>query len=92
MNIRVEVRFVNTTNPKSKLRARGNIILNESFLVRNVRLIEKKNKEMYLSMPSVKSFDEAWENTCHPLTPEFRNELEAAFVKAFNEHLKALQA
>ena len=65
-----------------KIKQRGallgyaNIVLNDSFVIRGIKLIEsRKTKERFLAMPSRKLRGEkrAYRDLCHPLNQEVRD-------------------
>ena len=83
MNFTIEMRtvFKNTSSP---LKATANILFDDCFVVRNVKLIENDNG-MFISMPSYKARDGEWRSVCHPINAECREELQAAFIKAYKK-------
>ncbi|MDR1705922.1 MAG: SpoVG family protein [Clostridiales bacterium] len=84
MNIKVKIRLI-IVNPASALRAVASVILDDAFIIHNVRLVQR-NGNMFVSMPSVIKGG-GWKNVCHPIKAELRKEMEAACVAAYENNL-----
>ena len=85
MTIKVFIKTI-CADSHSALRASASVTLDDSFVIRGVRLIEKDGR-MFISMPSVRIDSKVWRNTCHPITAEFRERLEDAYIEAYNDYL-----
>lgn len=85
MNLSVEVRtiFKNTNSP---LKATANVIIDDCFVIRNVKLIDNDNGSgPFISMPSFKGRDGNWRSVCHPITAECREQIQNAVVEAYQQ-------
>lgn len=67
-----------------KLKAFVSIILDQSFIISNIKIIEG-NKGLFLSMPSKKRRDGTFKDIAHPLNSETRKMMEDAVIAAYNE-------
>ena len=88
MTIKVEIRTIHT-DAKSKLKASANVVLDDSFVIRNVRLIQNDDRT-FVSMPSNRYESGDWVNVCHPITTDFREKLETVYIAEYNSHLSKL--
>jgi len=85
MNLKVEIRSTQNI-PSSPVRAYADITLNEVFVVRDVKLIQLGNK-LFIGMPSKDISNEKWRDMCHPTEADFREEMQAAYIEAYNDYL-----
>ena len=73
-------------NPKEKVKAFASVTLGDSFKITNVAVVEGKEKEPFVSMPSFKSKarngqnQPVYKDMCNPITKEFREELYGAIL------------
>ena len=83
MKIEVEMRtiFKNTNSP---LKATANVVFDECFVIRNVKLIDNGNG-MFISMPSFRDRGGNWRSICHPITAECRENLQNAVIDAYQQ-------
>ena len=80
-----------------KIKQRGallgyaNIVLNDSFIVRGIRILESERAGRFVAMPSRRLNGEkrAFRDLCHPLNQEVRKELTNAVFEAYEEFLKS---
>lgn len=79
MNIKTEIR--KTFDNKGRLMAIANLIVEDCFVIKNIRLIEGK-KGLFVSMPSNKIGDKYIE-TCHPICQEARKKIEGSVIEAY---------
>ncbi len=84
MNI-TEVRIF----PKNeeKLKAYAAVTFDDVFVVHNLRIV-KGEKGLMVCMPSRKKNDGTFKDIAHPITNEFRHQLEEIVLKAYEEKLK----
>lgn len=75
--------------PKSeeKLKAYAAVTFDDCFVVHNVRIVQGDNGLM-VCMPSRKKNDGTFKDIAHPITNNFRSEMEALVLKAYEEKLK----
>lgn len=84
----VQIIFPYVSDPgNKKLKCFVNVIFNNTFIVRNLRIIEGGQK-FFVVMPSFKKRDGSFQDTAHPLTNDFRQVLEDKILEAYE---KALQ-
>lgn len=62
---------------EDKLKAFATVTFDHCFVVRNMKVIES-DKGLILCMPSRKMPDGSYKDVAHPITVEFRTELEKA--------------
>ncbi len=84
MQITVEMRRV-STDTDSAFRATANIVLDGVFVIRNARLIH--TSRTFMVMPSLRGRSGYRFNCCHPITNDFRLEMEDAFIEAYHVYL-----
>lgn len=79
------------SNPEASVRAFATITFGESFKVINVAVVEGKEGQPFVSMPSFKSRarDEhnqaVYKDVCNPITKEFREELYGDILDMYEE-------
>ena len=66
---------------EGKLRA--SVTFDSCFVVHNVKIIEGKNG-LFIAMPSRKTANGEYKDVAHPISPEFRNELQQKILDEFN--------
>jgi len=84
MNI-TEVRIFPKT--EEKLKAYAAITFDDVFVVHNLRIV-KGDKGLMVCMPSRKKNDGTFKDIAHPITNEFRHQLEVKVLGAYEEKLK----
>lgn len=67
---------------EDKLKAFATVTFDHCFVVRNMKVIES-DKGLILCMPSRKMPDGAYKDVAHPITVEFRTELEKAVFACY---------
>lgn len=76
MNIKITNIRIYKIEKRGALLGYANIVLNDSFVIRGIKLIEsRKTKERFLAMPSRKLRGEkrAYRDLCHPINQETRD-------------------
>lgn len=79
MEYAVKLNAVN--RPESSVRAFATITLGEAFKITNVAVVEGKEQQVFVSMPSFRSKERdehnqpVYKDVCNPITKEFREEL-----------------
>lgn len=85
------IRLNAVNNPEANVRAFATITFGESFKVTNVAVVEGKEKQPFVSMPSFlgKERDErnqpVFKDVCNPITKEFREELYGDILALYAE-------
>lgn len=75
-------------NGPDKLRAVCSVILDDCFLVKNVRVVEGE-KGLFLSLPSRRNVKGEWTEQCFPMTKELREQLAAVVLDEYDRVLAA---
>ena len=77
MEFRAEIK--RTLTGPDKLRAVCSVILDDCFLVKNVRVVEGE-KGLFVSLPSRRNVKGEWTEQCFPMTKELREKLSAVVL------------
>ena len=67
----------------TKLRAYVTVTFDNCFVVHNVKVIEGQNG-LFIAMPSRKTATGEYKDVVHPISPEFRTELQGRIVDEYN--------
>lgn len=67
----------------TKLRAYVTVTFDNCFVVHNVKVIEGQNG-LFIAMPSRKTANGEYKDVAHPISPEFRTELQGRIVDEYN--------
>ena len=87
MNI-TEVRI--SLRDDAKLKAFASITLDDSFVIRGLKIIEGKSGT-FIAMPSRKRKDGEYQDIAHPINNEARAMMERAILEAYKEALEMNQ-
>ncbi len=68
---------------EGKLRAYVTVTFDNCFVVHNVKIIEGKSG-LFIAMPSRKTANGEYKDVAHPISPEFRTELQDKILEEFN--------
>ncbi len=68
---------------EGKLRAYVTITFDNCFVVHNVKIIEGKDG-LFIAMPSKKTATGEYKDIAHPISPEFRSELQNRILDDYN--------
>lgn len=85
INVSVKIHSIHTSGP---LLANASIKFNDCFAIRGIRIVQGEYGP-FVSMPSYKSGGE-FKDICFPVTKEFREQLNAAVVGAYQQELAQL--
>ena len=80
MEFKAEIK--KTFTGPDKLRAVCSVVLDDCFLVKNVRVGEGE-KGLFVSLPSRRNVKGEWVEHCFPMTKELRATLSAAVLEAY---------
>lgn len=72
---------------EEKLKAYAAVTFDDVFVVHNLRVV-KGEKGMMVCMPSKKNNDGTFRDIVHPITNEFRHQLEQIVLEAYKKKLK----
>lgn len=86
MKITVTAEIRNIFQDDSKLKAVASLVIDECFVVKNVRVIEGKNG-LFISMPSRRNADGKYSDICFPIVSEVREQIEKIVLDAYQEAL-----
>ena len=67
----------------SRMRGIASIVLDDSFAVHDIRIIEGDNG-LFIAMPSRKTATGGYRDIAHPINPEVRSMFEDAILEAYN--------
>ena len=68
---------------EGKLKAYVTITFDDCFVVHNVKIIEGKTG-LFIAMPSRKTANGEYKDVAHPISPDFRNELQEKILAEYN--------
>ena len=68
---------------EGKLRAYVTVTFDNCFVVHNVKIIEGHNG-LFIAMPSRKAANGEYKDVAHPISPEFRSELQTKIIDEYN--------
>ncbi len=68
---------------EGKLKAYVTVTFDNCFVVHNVKIIEGKTG-LFIAMPSRKTANGEYKDVAHPISPDFRNELQDKILAEFN--------
>ncbi len=71
---------------EDRLKAFVNITLDDVFVVRGLKVIQG-NQGLFVCMPSRKMPDGTYKDIAHPISNEFRQELEAMILDTYHQKL-----
>lgn len=78
----VKVRRVQKEN--SRIRGFASVVLDECFVVTNIRIIEGE-RGLFIAMPSRRKADGEFEDIAHPITQECRSMFEREIFDAYEK-------
>ena len=83
----IKVFLMEQAKQESKLKAYINIVLNDCFVIRGIRVIEGQ-KGLFISMPSIQKKNGEFQDVAHPINKETRKDLEEKILKAYESKLE----
>lgn len=81
-----DIRIQIIKSPKTKLRAFATIILDESIVLRDLRIFESA-KGNFVSMPSVKTQTGEWKETVTIINTELNDQISHYVLRAYTDEL-----
>jgi stage V sporulation protein G len=69
---------------EERLKAYATIVLDDCFLVRNLRLIQGK-KGLFVAMPNRRTKEGSYRDVAHPITRDLRERIERAVIEAYEQ-------
>jgi len=73
--------------PADPLKAFANIVIEDAFIIKNIKIIEGKNG-LFIAMPSQKNKNGEYRDIAHPLNTDTRNEIEQMIIEKYHETLE----
>lgn len=86
MKITITAEIRNVFQDDSKLKAVSSLVIDDCFVVKNVRVVEGKNG-LFVSMPSRRNADGKYSDICFPIVSEVREQIEKIVLEAYQEAL-----
>ena len=68
-----------------RLRALVTIVFEDCFVVRNIKVIEGRDRKLFVAMPSRRQADGTYVDIAHPITRDFRRQMENTILEAYIE-------
>ncbi len=72
------------TKENSRLRGIASVLLDDSFAIHDIRIIEGDNG-LFIAMPSRKTATGEYKDVCHPINPDVRTEFTNAILDEYNK-------
>ena len=72
------------TKENSRLRGIASVLLDDSFAIHDIRIIEGDNG-LFIAMPSRKTATGEYKDVWHPINPDVRTEFTNAVLDAYNK-------
>ncbi len=66
-----------------RLRALVTVVFEDCFVVRNIKVIEGRDGKLFVAMPSRRMPDGRYGDIAHPITREFRRQMESTILGAY---------
>ena len=76
----VRLRKVNSEN---RMKAVASVTFDNEFVIHDIKVIESQNGP-FIAMPSRKTAEGTYMDVAHPISPEFRTELQDTIISEFN--------
>ena len=83
------IRIRITSSYGTPMKAVATVTLDDVLVIHDVKVICTQDKE-FVVMPSRKNADGTFRDVVHPITPEFRSELETEVFKAYREEIERI--
>lgn len=74
-----------------RLRALVTIVFEDCFVVRNIKVIEGRDQRLFVAMPSRRQPDGTYVDIAHPITREFRHQIETTILSAYLEERELVE-
>ncbi|MFW5981132.1 MAG: septation regulator SpoVG [bacterium] len=77
------------TSQTGPTKAFASITFEDSFVVKDLRVVEGKNG-LFISMPSRKDKSGEFRDICHPINTDTRNQISEIVLEKFNEEIEEI--
>ncbi|MBO5137682.1 MAG: septation regulator SpoVG [Spirochaetaceae bacterium] len=74
---------IRKVSAEGKLKAYATVTFDGCFVVHNIKVIDGKTG-LFIAMPSRKTVDGGYMDVAHPISPEFRTELQDVILAKYN--------
>lgn len=74
---------------RPRLKGTASVVFDDCFKVRDIFILPRNPEELYAAMPSKRLKDNHYISLAHPITAEFRNEIETAIFAEYDRLIKA---
>ncbi len=78
----VQIKLITTQTPTGKLKAVASIVIDDAFVVHEIKLIEG-NEGVFMVMPSRKTPDGKFMDIAHPINTEVREKVKKIVLAAY---------
>ncbi len=78
------VKVHKTEKENSRMKGLVSVVIDDCFLVRDIRIIQGDDK-LFIAMPSRKLSDDTYHDIAHPLNQETRDMFEKAILEEYNK-------
>lgn len=75
---------IRKTTAEGKLKAYVNVTFDDCFVVHNLKIIDGKDGA-FIAMPSRKTQTGEYRDVAHPISPEFRAEMQDLILEAYDK-------
>ena len=84
-----EVRIIKIIK-RGALLGYANVVIDNSFIIKGIKLIETEENGRFIAMPSKKlnTAKRKFRDVCHPINQETRKELTDAIFEAYDEEIE----
>ena len=89
MNIDITDVKVFKIEKRGALLGYANVVINDSFIIKGIRILEKGKKGRFLAMPYRKNKNNKYIDLCHPINQETRDLITLAVLDVYNVLEKA---
>ncbi|MBR4570310.1 MAG: SpoVG family protein [Candidatus Riflebacteria bacterium] len=81
-----DIRIQIIKDPKNKLKAFSTVILDDSLVLRDIRIFESERGD-FISMPSVKGPDGNWHEVVTLINTDLKNQISGYVLRAYHDEL-----
>ncbi len=85
-----DIRIKKINSETNKMKGIVAVTFDNQFVVHDIKIVEHEGK-MFISMPSKRNFNGEFRDIAHPIVSEFREEIQNAILKAYNELPETVQ-
>ena len=69
----------------TKLKGIASVVIDNSFAIHGIRIIEDYDGILFIAMPSKKTAIGEYKDVCHPINKEIREMFENAIIEEYNK-------